>query len=81
VSGTFVVNTLPTKVLSDVGATQSFINLAIAKQIACYLEDVDVQLCVPIPIRSMYQSELIARNCSIIIQKKMFLGDLILLGI
>jgi len=31
VSGAFVVNTLPTKVLFDAGATHSFINPAIAK--------------------------------------------------
>jgi len=43
VSGTFVVNTLPTKVLFDVGATHSFINPATAKQIACVLEEMDIQ--------------------------------------
>jgi len=81
VSATFVVNTLPAKVLFDVGAMHSFINPATAKQIACDLEEMDVQLCVTTPIGSMYQAELIARDCSIIIQGKMFLADLILLGI
>ena len=81
VSATFVVNTLPAKVLFDVGAMHSFINPATAKQIACDLEEMDVQFCVTTPIGSMYQAELIARDCSIIIQGKMFLADLILLGI
>jgi len=82
VLGTFVVNTLPTtKVLFDAGATHSFINHATAKQIAYDLEEMDVQLCVTTSIGSMSQYELIARNCSINIQKKMFLADLILLGI
>jgi len=41
----------------------------------------DVQLCVTTPIGSMYQSELIARDYSIIIQGKTFLANLILLRI
>jgi len=60
VSGTFVMNTLPTKVLFDAGATRSFINPGTTKQIACDLEEMDVQLCVTRPIRSMHQSEFIA---------------------
>ena len=46
VSGKFIVNTLPTTVLFDAGATHSFVNLAIAKQLACAFEELDVQLCV-----------------------------------
>jgi len=80
VSGTFVVNTLPTKVFFDAGARHSFINRTTAKQIACTLEEMDVQLCVTTPIGSRYQSELITRNYCITIQKKVFLADLILLG-
>ena len=60
VSGTSVVNTLPVKVLFDASATHSVINPATAKQIACVLEEIEVQLCVTTPIGSMYQSELIA---------------------
>jgi len=37
VRGTFVVNTLPAKVLFDAGATHSFINLATTKQILVIL--------------------------------------------
>jgi len=81
VSATFVVNTLPSKVFFYAGATHSFINPATAKQITYSLEEMDVQLCVTTPKGSMYQSELIALNYSITIQKKAFLADLILLGI
>ena len=63
----FVINTLSTKVLFDAGATHSFINLAIAKQMACSLEEMDVQLCVTTPIGSTYQSELVTRSCPITI--------------
>jgi len=78
VSGTFTVNALPTTVLFDAGATHSFINPVTAKQIDYNLEEMDVQLCVTTPIASMHQSELIARDCSIIIQGKLFLTNLIL---
>ena len=81
VSGKFVVNTLSTKVLFNASVAHSFINPATTKQMMCSLEEMDVQLCVTTPTRSMYQSELIARNCSSTIQKKVFLADLILLGI
>ena len=81
VSGTFVVNTIPVKVLFDAGATHSFINPTIAAQMICVLEELDVCLCVTTPIGSTYQSELIARKCSITIQDGLFLADLILLGI
>ena len=39
------------------------------------------RLCVTTPIGSRYQSEFVARNCTITIQGKRFLADLILLGI
>ena len=48
---------------------------------ACDFEELDVHLCVTTPIGSTYQYELIAQNCTIIIQGRLFLGDLILLGI
>ena len=48
---------------------------------ACDFEELDVCLCVTTPIGSMYQSELIAWNCAIIIQGRLFRGYLILLGI
>jgi len=54
VSGTFVMNTLPTKVLFDADSTHSFINPTTAKEIACPLEEIDVQLCVTTLIGSMY---------------------------
>ena len=54
VSGTFIVNTLPTTVLFDASATHSFINPTTAKEIACPLEEIDVQLCVTTLIGSMY---------------------------
>jgi len=47
----------------------------------CDFEELDVNLCVTTPIGSIYGSDLIARNCTIVIQGKLFLGDLILLGI
>jgi len=81
VSGTFVVNTLPTTVLFDTGATHSFINPITVEQMNCDLEEMDVQLCVTTPIGSRYQSELVARNCTITIQGKRFVADLILLGV
>jgi len=81
VSGTFTVNTLLTTMLFDAGATHSFINLAIAKQLACAFEELDAQLCVSSPIGSSYQADLIVRNCSITIQNRIFFADLVLLGI
>ena len=67
VLGTFIVNSLPTTVLFDAGATHSFISLAITKQLACAFEELDVQLCVSTPIGSLYQADLIVWNCSITI--------------
>jgi len=67
VSGTFVVNTIPVKVLFNPGATHSFINPTIAAQMTCVLEELKVCLCVSTPIGSTYQSELVARNCVITI--------------
>jgi len=81
VSGTFIVNTLPAKVLFDAGATHPFVNPQTAKQNACYLNEMDMQLCVTIPATSLYQYELIVRDCPVIMQKIVFPADLILLGI
>jgi len=81
VSGTFVVTTIPVKVLFDAGATHSFISPTIAAQMTCVLEELDVCLCVTTPIGSTYQSELVAQNYMIMIQDRLFLAVLILLGI
>ena len=63
VSGTFIVNTLPTTMLFDAGATHSFINPAIAKQLVCAFEELDVQLCVSTPIGCLYQADLKSFCC------------------
>ena len=42
-SGMFLVNTLPTKILFDAGATHYFINPATVKRLACQLDKMDVQ--------------------------------------
>jgi len=42
VLGTFLVNTLPIRVLFDAGATHSFINTATARRLACLLDKMDV---------------------------------------
>ena len=81
VSGTFVVNAVPVKVLFDAGATHSFINPNTAAQMTCVPEELDICLCVSTPLGSTYHTELIVRNCEIIIQDKPFLANLILLGI
>jgi len=81
VSGTFTVNTLPTKVLFDASATHSSINPTIAKRLACAFEEMDVQLCVSTPIGSLHQADLIVQNCSITIQNRLFVPDLVVLGI
>ena len=79
VLGTFIINTVPTKVLFDAGATHSTINPTTAARMTCVFEELDVHLYVTTPIGSMYRSNL--RNCMIVIQGKLFFGDLILLGI
>jgi len=66
VSSMFPVNTLPTRVLFDASATHSFINPTTAKQIAHAVEDMSAELCVSTPIGSMYQTDQIVRNCSIL---------------
>jgi len=81
VSGMFLVNTLPTKVLFDAGATHSFINPATAKQIACVVEDLNMHLCVLTPVGSVYQTDRVVLNCSIMIQNREFLADLVVLNI
>ena len=67
VSGMFPVNTSPTRVLFDAGATHSFINTATVKQIADGVKDMNVQLCVSTPTGSVYQTEQIVWNCPIVI--------------
>ena len=47
----------------------------------CTFEELDAQLCVTTPIGSMYQSNLVAQNCTINIRGRLFFADLILLGI
>ena len=81
VSGMFLVNTLPTRVLFDAGAMHSFINPTTVKQITCVVEDMNVHLSVSTPIGSVYQTDQIVRNCPIIIQERKFFADLIVLGI
>ena len=81
VSGTFVVNTLPTKVLFDTGGMHSFVNPTTIARMACVLEELDVQLCVTTPTGSMYQVDLMAPNCIVPIQNRLFFDDLILLGV
>ena len=54
VPGTFIVNSLPAKVLFGAGATHFLINPEIAKQYACYLDETDTQLCVTTPVGSLY---------------------------
>jgi len=81
VLGTFIVNTLPTLVLFDAGATHSFINPTTARRLACLLDEMDVQLCVTTLVGSIYQVELIVRNCPVVIQDRMFTADLVLLEI
>jgi len=81
VSGTFTVNAVPVKVLFDAGAMHSFTNPNITARMSCTPEELDICLCVSTPIGSSYQTELIVRNCEIIIKDKPFLANLILLGI
>jgi len=76
-----LVNTVPVTVLFDAGATHSFVNPIVATQMDCKFEDLEVRLVVTTPIGSVYQADRIARNCTTIISGKLFLGDLILLGI
>jgi len=77
----FPVNTLPTKVLFDAGATHSFSNPATAKRIVCAVEDMNVHLCVSTPIGSAYPTDQIVRDCPIIIQNREFFANLVVLGI
>ena len=81
VSGMFPVNTLPTKVLFDAGATHSFINPTTAKLLACAIEDMNVHLYVSTPIGSVYPTDQIVRGCPIEIQNQGFFANLVVLGI
>jgi len=75
------VNALSTKVLFDAGATHSFIKPTTTKQMASSAEEMDMHLCVPTPIGSMYQTDLVVRNCTITIQDRVFFADLVVLHI
>jgi len=57
------------------------INPTTATRLNCTFEELDAQLCMTTPIGSMYQSDLVARNCTINITGRLFLADLILLEI
>jgi len=81
VSSMFPVNTLPTKVLFDAGATHSFINPTTAKLLACAIEDMNVHLYVSTPIGSVYPTDQIVRGCPIEIQNQGFFANLVVLGI
>jgi len=76
-----LVNTVPVTVLFDAGATHSFVNPIVATWMGCKFEDLEVRLGVTTPIGLVYQADRIAWKCTIIILEKLFLGDLILLGI
>jgi len=81
ISGMLLVNTVPVIVLFDADATHSFVNPVAADRMDCKFENLEVRLGVTTPIGSVYQVERIARDCTIIILGRLFLGDLILLGI
>jgi len=75
------MNVLSTKLLFDVGAMHSFINPTTAKQMACSVEEMYMHLCVSTPIGSIYQTDLVVWNCTITIHERVFLADLVVLGI
>jgi len=77
----FLVNALSTKVLFNAGATHSFINPTTAKQMACTAEEMDMHLYVSTPIGSIYQTDLVVRNCTITIRDRVFFADLAVLSI
>jgi len=81
IPGTLLLNVVPITVLFDAGATHSFVNPVIAARMACDFEDLDVQLYITTSVGTVYQAERVARNCTIVILGKLFLGNLILLGI
>jgi len=76
-----LVNTVPVTVLFDAGATHSFVNPVAAAWMDCKFENLEIPLGVTTPIGSIYRVNQIAQNCTIIILGRLFLGDLILLGI
>jgi len=63
-----LVNTIPVIVLFDAGATHSFINPDTASRMDCECTELDVQLHVTTPVGSVYQTERVARNCTITFQ-------------
>jgi len=76
-----LVNTIPIIVLFDAGATHSFINPDTASRMNYECPELDVQLHITTPVGSVYQTERVARNCTITILGRSFRGDLVLLGI
>ena len=72
VSGTLLVNTLPTHVLFDAGATNSFINLATAKGLTYKLDEMDVRLRVTTLVGSVYQTKAVVRNYAIVVYERVF---------
>ena len=81
VSGTLDVNTLPTRVLFNASATHSFINPATVKRLTCKLDEMDVRLCLTTPVGLIYPTEVVVRNCPIVVYQRVFPVDLVLLEI
>jgi len=48
---------------------------------ACFAKEMDMHLCVSIPIGSIYQTDLVVQNCTITIQDRVFFADLVVLSI
>jgi len=59
ITGTLHVNHLCAHVLFDAGATCAFINPKFAKKLACKSKEMDVQLSVVAPLRSIYHTNVI----------------------
>ena len=81
ISGMLLVNTVPVIVLFDAGAAHSFVNPVAAAGMDCKFENLEIPLGVTTLIGSIYRVNQIPQNCTIIILGRLFLGDLILLGI
>jgi len=81
VTGTLLVNHVFYQVLFDYGAMHSFINPVIAKRLTCKSDDMDVQLCIATPLGSIYQTDIMFRNCPVTTHGRIFRADLILLDV